>query len=679
VFARIALSIPVDRTFDFLVPKEMQATIEVGGRVAVHVGGRPATGIVVALAERSEHPGQFESIEGVLDGPTFSTYALEFASRAAERYVTPLGLLLHRALPRRCGRPAPRWLTLAVDLQAALAALDSLASRAPRQAQALRHILASGDGLPESALREQLGPGSRATVTRLLDRGLLRITEERIPPVDGPIALPFAQTSAEKAPMHTATLLCQRSRIAYYAEVIGRQVAADGLVLVLTPSILHAEGIFRSLRAIAPGRSSLYHSTLSEGQRGDVWAGVRCGRVRLIVGTRSALFVPARSPTHIIIDDEGAPGHRQEDMAPRYHARDLAALHTGAELTLGASAPSIEAWHAAAEGSIPRQGTCNGGGRVRAHVVDVRHRSQDPLDERVTAAIRKALDDGGRVLIGVPRRGYFQAIVCKSCGQPLRCPHCSANLTYRAQSAQFVCLRCGRASSATRCAGCGSRALRFVGHGSEQVAGAVRATFPEVPTYLLDASALRRRKALADAERELRSAEVIVATPVIATGPPLEGVRLVVALDVDALLARPDFRAAETAYQYLDGLRNRAEEGALIVQACCPDHPVIRAVAAGEPDAFYTQELAERRALGYPPFSTLVRVVFASRQRSRRGERRAVDILEKHAVETLGPVEQRDGAVLLAKIPDTIQAQQIARELADAIDGAEIDIDGPIS
>jgi primosomal protein N' (replication factor Y) len=676
LYARVALPIPVDHGFDFVVPDALAESLRPGHRVAVRVGGQPEQGIVVARRERSEHAGPFETIEHIIDGPSYSAYGLAFAQRVAERYLTPYGLVLHRALPRRCGRAAPRWLALAAEVAAVLDAIARLESRAPRQAEALRRMLAARDALPETVFREALGSRYRAVITRLIEQGWLRIVAA---PEAGSAARGDRAREPEAGTTALTTLVHGADRLDRYAARIRAAVAEDRLALLVAPSILHAEQLHDSLREAAPGRSAVYHSGLPEGRRGDVWEAVRSGQVQLLVGTRSALFVPGRPPSCILVDDEAAPGHRQDEMAPRYHVRDLARLHDGAELLLGASAPSLESWHAAKTGTIRDERLAEEPERRRVRIIDMRRHARDPLSPPLIESLRAVLDAEGRALVCVPRRGYAQAIVCKACGQPLRCPRCHASLSYRARSAQFLCLRCGQASSIARCAACGSRALRFVGHGSEQVADALRVALPEVRTVLLDASAMRGRRAIDEALLELNGlAELLVATPVVATGPPIEGLRLVAALDVDALLARPDFRASEHAYQYLDGLLHRMTQGQLIIQTAGPEHPVILAIARGDPEPFYRRELEEREALGYPPCGTVLHVTVPARRRSGRREERLLDLLSRRDVEVLGPVEQRGSAELLVKMAQPTQARPLAIEMQSVADGIEIAIDGPM-
>jgi len=676
LFARVAMPVPLRRTFDFLVPDTLRGRIVPGVRVAVRFADRPAQGIVVALARTTTHDGPFEPVDELLAGPRFSEYGLGFATAVAERYLTPVGLLVNRALPRRRSGRATRHVALAVGFEEALDAIDTLDGRAPRQAQALRRLLAATGPLDESALREALGPRTREILDRLVEQGFVHVGS--VPPASGTEAQPAGlHDIAPSPPPGDVFLLRRRDRLDDYGRAV-EDATRTGLALVLAPTILHAEALHAHLKTAAPGTSALYHSGLSDGARGDAWERAREGSLRLLVGTRSAVFVPAAPPATIIVDDEHAPGHRQEDMAPHYHVRDAARLHRGASLILGSAAPSLSAWHAMQHGAVaaaPQPEPRPEGSAVQ--IVDQRSESA-PLGGAVLEAMRRARADGDRILLAVPRRGFFQAIVCKSCGRPLRCPRCAAALSYRTGTAQLVCRACGHATAGARCAACGSRALRFVGHGAERIEAAAHAEFPDARVFLVDVDALRRRADRVRARQAIqRDAQILVATPLIATGPAIDGVRLAAALDVDALLARPEYRAAERTFQYLDGLRGRLDGGTLMVQTFCPDHPVLAALAEGDYAGFARRELAEREALGYPPFVSLLRV-FARGRGGDNVAQRAGGMLNAWGLDVLGPVAVRSprrAFTLYAKVKSGERARTLGAQLVAELPGIEVEID----
>ena len=320
------------------------------------------------------------------------------------------------------------------------------------------------------------------------------------------------------------------------------------------------------------------------------------------------------------------------------------------------------------------------------------NKEKELFSAELLAAIARTLKQGKRVLLAVNRRGSFQAILCKQCGQPLRCPHCGGNLTYGVRSAQLVCRICGTAQSRMVCPHCGARALRFVGVGSARVEGEMKERFPSARVVRIDMDTLRTREQERVAERALRGeGEILVATPMVAKGPPLPRLGLVGAIGVDALLALPDFRAAERTYQYLTGLLGRLspEQGSLgqeslkgevIVQTHYPDHVAILSALDGDYDRFYAAEISERKELFYPPFSHLARLTLPTRGRRGQndGEERLLSLLHRFEVEILGPAPhptRRACQVLLLKGRTRGAVREACAAAQQGFPRIEIDID----
>jgi primosomal protein N' (replication factor Y) len=392
-----------------------------------------------------------------------------------------------------------------------------------------------------------------------------------------------------------------------YAHLAEAILESGKSVLVLAPEILLA-------RQRLGDTVDLYHSNLPEGERGRVWERTQLDEASLIVGTRSALFLPVGDLGLLIVDEEQDRSYKQDEMIPHYHARTAAmaaASVKGAFLLFGSTSPSLETFHAAERGAITliRPPVPHREREVR--IVSM-NREKEPLSAELLAAIARTLEQGKRVLLAVNRRGSFQAILCKQCGQPLRCPHCGGILTYDVRSAQLICRICGRVQSRMVCPHCGSRALRFVGVGSARVEGEVKERFPSARVVRIDMDTLRTREQERMAERVLRGeGEILVATPMVAKGPPLPRLGLVGAIGVDALLALPDFRAAERTYQYLTGLLGKLspEQGSLkgevLVQTHYPDHIAILSAMDGDYDRFYAAEIAEPSILPSCPADSL--------------------------------------------------------------------------
>jgi primosomal protein N' (replication factor Y) len=611
VIAHVLLPLPIDKAFDFQVSESLDSTVRVGHRVRVPFHGKMQYGIVLQLSEESEHEGPLESIAEVFSAPAFSQDALNFCMRIADDTLAPRGMTANRILPRRLKERAERVFTLAAPLEKVVGLLEGLTRRAPRQAALLRQVLAAPGPSSEADLRSAFGGSVKRVVDRLVEKELLK--EVFAPPGaqparsdrDRPV---WIKELIERLSGGERVLLFADRRWEAYLHLAQAPLIATRGVLILAPEIFLAHQLHAYLQRSVGGEIALYHSNLPEGERGRVWEAVRQEELRFVVGTRSALFLPYPDLGLIVVDEEQDRAYKQDEMLPYYHTRTAALMRNeDALIVLGSSAPSLEAYHAAQKGALSLVRPAGSSATPPSiQVVDMKN-ERETLSTTLAEAIERALATGERVLLGVNRRGYFQAVLCKGCDQPVRCRRCGFNLAYDVKRTQLFCRGCGDRHLQMVCPHCGSRSLRFVGVGSRRVAAEVQERWPRAKVVHLDAEVLR--KPVGRVLEEVAGADVVVATPLIAKGPPLPRVALVGAVGIDALLALPDFRAAERTYQYLMGLINRSQRGTVIVQTHYPDHFVFRIAESRDYDRFYEQELAERRRLFYPPCSVLARLI----------------------------------------------------------------------
>jgi primosomal protein N' (replication factor Y) (superfamily II helicase) len=677
MIARVLISLPIDRGFDFTVPESLVPQAVIGKRVIVRFNDKEHEGIIAELLDASDHPGPLEPVLRVSEAPSFSEDALEFCVNTAEHYLCPAGLFINRILPRTVTRSTERYLAISGDLEKTTSAIEARVRRAPRQAALLRFLLAQRSPYPESQLRDRLGT-SRSVADRLIELGLIcEVTQAS----DNASPQVGRHRSKERPANADRMLIFGQSRMPEYLRIIDETLFEGKDVLFLAPEILLARQIQRALLQDLHVPADVYHSNLPEGERGKLWEEIRItaghGQPRVVVGTRSALFLPFASLGLIIVDEEQDRSYKQDEMLPHYHARDVATARDSVHVVYGSPAPSLESFHLALSGKVNLVRSPDSGRAIRTSIIDTT-REKALLSDALLDGIDRTLSAGKRALVGVNARGHFQAVLCKKCGHPLRCPRCGINLTYDVKTAQLVCRVCGTAQSRLACPRCGARSLRFVGTGSERVEEALRSRFPSARYARVEGAALANRSRWKKAESALAgAADIIVGTPVIAKGGPLPNVGFAAAIGVDGILARPDFRATERAYQYLTGLLGRVENGGeAIVQTNYPDHPAIVTAIAGDYDRFYALESAEREALFYPPFSHLARLL-AARKRWQ-SKTRLEKLLGKYDLQIIGPVAHPvrtglDVALLKGKDPAVVRA---ACECVLAeIPGLEIDID----
>jgi len=539
---------------------------------------------------------------------------------------------------------APRsrvWVALAAE--AATPGTTGLCLSAKQQAL-VDQLASQGGGAWQAELLAS-GGWSRSVLDGLERRGLVR-KEARVPQAsDGPQGPP----RLDLAPSQTLTgaqaaALGQIRRAAggqglllwgvtgagkteVYLQAAADCLAAGQGVLLLTPEIGLVPQLLDRCRQRFGAAVAEFHSGCSEGQRIDTWR--RCleadGAPLLVVGTRSAVFLPIGNLGLIVLDEEHDSSYKQDSPMPCYHARDVArhrARRSGARLVLGSATPSLETWQ-----------TCQGpsattellrlperiGGRSLPPVrlVDMRLELEDGHRRLISRPLMQRLgslaERGEQAVLLVPRRGHSSFLSCRSCGEVVLCPNCDVALTVHGRSDGPQWLRCHwcdhRAEIGERCSHCGSTAFKPFGAGTQRVMEQLEKELDGLRLLRFDRDTTRGR----DGHRRLLErfaageADVLVGTQMLAKGMDLPAVTLAAVLAADGLLHRPDLRAGEQSLQLLLQLAGRAgrgdRPGEVLVQTYCPDHPVIRHLVDGRYEAFLAEELALRRSAQLVPFS----------------------------------------------------------------------------
>ena len=557
------------------------------------------------------------------------------------------------------GRPlGPRQVEALAELASAPAAADgvSAADVAGRHGTATLASLVRR-GLAETGVRERprrplaaRAPGSRGGRPRSAE-----LSEAQSAAVDR-----GARAIAERDPR---PLLLDGvtggGKTAIYVEAIAASLAAGRPGLVLVPEIALALPIVDRLRADLNARVALVHSGLGDGERADEWRRIRGGAVDIVVGTRLAVVAPLADVGVVIVDEEHDPAYKS-DRTPRLQARDTAirlAELAGAALVLGSATPAVDSLGRALEGAYDRVVLPQrpAGTVPVVTVVDLRAELAEGNRGLLSRALDDALDAldtaaGEQAILVLNRRGTASVVLCRDCGNVQACPDCERPLVYHQAGTTLRCHHCGRATPlATRCPSCGSPRIRYLGGGTERVEREVRANHPDLRVARLDRDVAERRGAAArvlDAFA-VGQTDVLVGTSLVAKGLDVPAVTLVGVVSSDVALNLPDERAAERTYQLLSQAVGRAgrgdRPGRAILQTYQPDHPVIRAVAGGDGDTFYAEELALRRRFGSPPFGRLVKLTVALPDREaaeREGEAMAGRLRERagdHGTTVLGP------------------------------------------
>ncbi len=647
MIARVALPIPRGEPLDYEIPPGMD--VAVGDRVKVQLGKRKLSGVVWEIKEETAFQGALLPIEEN-KGAVIPPSALQWLAWIAEQNRLPLGFCLGRLIPQAARSRRRRWV-LNVAADKVDAELEELRRRAPAQARVLE-ALREGCMAQEELLRHA-GVSANA-LSRLAGKGLVR-TEAF------PFAFPLREdykvrrlTGEQEQAVERVTGALGRGgtilvmgpagsgKTEVYLRALGAAVRRGGTGVLLAPEVSLLPQLAARARATLGWQPDHYFGELPRSERWRVWKRGLEGRVKLAVGTRSAVFLPLRSPGGLIVlDEEGEGQYKQELMAPYYDARDVAELRVrceGASVVLGAAAPSVESYYRAEQGKIglARLTERLAGSRPEVRTVPAKGAV---LSLELQEAMERHLAGGGQVLLLSGRLGYFTGAACRSCGAPLRCAGCGLAMVFHLSDRTFRCPACGSTAGEPVCRACGGKRFRMFGVGSQRVEQEARRLFPGKKVARLDSDTVSERGDLIAAVASGRI-RILVGSQMVSKGLDFPSITLVGVANVDSLLSVPDFRAGERAYRLLVGAVGRAgrgaREGEVIVQTDQPDHYSVRRALAEDYEGFYREELRYREALGYPPFSLLAKLTVEGRGCDTRAEALARD-LAGSGLEVLGP------------------------------------------
>jgi primosomal protein N' (replication factor Y) (superfamily II helicase) len=625
----VALPVPLPQLFDYLPPAQAPAAGDlVGRRVRVPFGNRQLVGVVAAVGPPApDAPTLRTALQWLDDAPLLHGELLASLQWLARYVHAPAGEVFATALPAvlRRGEPLPDCRTWGWALTATGAA-GRERLRAGARPRRLADLLAEAP-CPEELLDVRLD-GWRGAARTLAQRGLAeRVPLPALPPatvhVDAPTLNPEQRTAVDALLSMRGFAPCLLDGVTgsgkteIYLRAISECLARGRQALVLVPEIgLTPQMLERFRRRLGVPVHAL-HSGLNDGERARVWGAAWRGEARVVVGTRSAVFLPLPDAGLIVVDEEHDASYKQQDGI-RYHARDFALVRgkgLDVPVVLGSATPSLETLHNARSGRFLHLRLSHRAGAAvapRVRVLGVRKRPLDAgLSAELQQAIRQAVDAGGQVLVFKNRRGYAPVLLCHDCGWSAQCRRCDAALTVHRGGRRLQCHHCGtRHPAPMACPDCASLALQPQGVGTERLEELLAERFADVPVLRVDRGSTRRKDALQHhLERLADRPGILVGTQMLAKGHDLANLTLVAVVGVDEGLFSADFRASEKLAQLLiqvAGRAGRAEKaGEVLLQTHHPEHPLLQVLVHGGYRAFADQELAEREAAGFPPFTHL--------------------------------------------------------------------------
>ena len=742
-YVEVILPLPLEGTFTYVVPDALLDKVVPCVRLLVPFG-KTKTYIGICDTYPSDHPNnnddndgndgiEYKAILAILDdGPVLLPQQLQLWHWIANYYMSPIGDVYKVALPSGLkGEDSYKphtevYVCLGKQFrgeQELHIALDGLARATKQQKVLMSYLELSGiANVPElvstdvtqtdNKQHNQLGAVSKdelrntthcslAIINSLIEKGILQTYRKEVSRLNNGYdklqpnaihALNDAQTIAYDKILlqmmaHNVTLLhgvTSSGKTEIYIHLIFKALQEHKQVLYLLPEIALTVQITNRLRCVFGNKLGIYHSRYNDEERVEIWQKQLSNEpYEVILGARSAVFLPFQRLGLVIIDEEHENSFKQQDPAPRYHARSVAivlAQMYGAKTLLGTATPSIESYRNA---QLGKYGLVTLSQRYKdiqlptievVDIKDLRRRKlmSGPFSPRLIAAVRNALQRGEQAILFQNRRGFAPMIECRTCGWVPHCPNCDVSLTYHKSMNVLTCHYCGYTERVPeQCPNCESKDIKGRGYGTEKIEDEIMEVFPDARIARMDLDTTRTKNAYERLINDFSAGKtnLLIGTQMVSKGLDFDHVSVVGILDADNMLNYPDFRAYEHAFTMMAQVSGRAgrkgKQGLVILQTKNPELPVIQQVVNNSYTAFYKLQLEERTAFHYPPFFHLIYIYIKHRNN---------DIVESASMELGSRIREIFGNRVLG--PDkptvarvkTLHIRKIMLKLENGID-----------
>ena len=739
-YVEVILPLPLEGTFTYVVPDALLDKVVPCVRLLVPFG-KTKTYIGICDTYPSDHPNnnddndgiEYKAILAILDdGPVLLPQQLQLWHWIANYYMSPIGDVYKAALPS--GLKGEDTYKPHTEVYVCLGkqfrgeqelhiALDGLARATKQQKVLMSYLELSGiANVPElvstdvtqtdNKQHNQLRAVSKdelrntthcslAIINSLIEKGILQTYRKEVSRLNNGYdklqpnaihALNDAQTIAYDKILlqmmaHNVTLLhgvTSSGKTEIYIHLIFKALQEHKQVLYLLPEIALTVQITNRLRCVFGNKLGIYHSRYNDEERVEIWQKQLSNEpYEVILGARSAVFLPFQRLGLVIIDEEHENSFKQQDPAPRYHARSVAivlAQMYGAKTLLGTATPSIESYRNA---QLGKYGLVTLSQRYKdiqlptievVDIKDLRRRKlmSGPFSPRLIAAVRDALQRGEQAILFQNRRGFAPMIECRTCGWVPHCPNCDVSLTYHKSMNVLTCHYCGYTERVPeQCPNCESKDIKGRGYGTEKIEDEIMEVFPDARIARMDLDTTRTKNAYERLINDFSAGKtnLLIGTQMVSKGLDFDHVSVVGILDADNMLNYPDFRAYEHAFTMMAQVSGRAgrkgKQGLVILQTRNPELPVIQQVVNNSYTAFYKSQLEERTAFHYPPFFHLIYIYIKHRNN---------DIVESASIELGSRIREIFGNRVLG--PDkptvarvkTLHIRKIMLKLENGID-----------
>jgi primosomal protein N' (replication factor Y) len=708
-YVEAVLPLPLRRSFTYRVPESIRGQIRLGARLKLPFGRREMTGYAVALhrelpAEIEIDTAKIKDVIAVLDDePLITPEILKLTQWTSDYYASFWGEMLKASLPAGIHgekvRPKRRKAVRLVDhpSHAAIADESVRVPLATGHQKIIDLLEQSGGEMLFTDLLEQAATNA-SPVNTLAKRGLLEIyvqdvlrdplAKAKLDTADDLVLTAEQQTALDRIASaigkdtYKAFLLhgvTGSGKTEVYIRAMQQALDAGRSALMLVPEIALTPLFSRRLRAVFGADVAILHSNLSQGERYDEWRRIRRGDARIAIGTRSAVFAPLENIGLIIVDEEHDPSYRQHE-SPFYNARDAAVMRASfanAVVVLGSATPAMESYHNAKNGKyeylqLPER--IAGRSMAEAKLIDMREVFKGAgKDVALSPELLEAIDlthsRGEQVIILLNRRGFSQFVLCRTCGETMKCKNCDITLTFHRRDRKLICHYCNYREPVPRlCPQCESEYLYFVGEGTENLEEQLNKKFPSMRVARVDRDTMAHKGELDKVLLDFAGGrlDMLVGTQMIAKGHDFPNVTLVGVVSVDIGLGLPDLRAAERTFQLITQVAGRSgrgdKAGRVLIQTYYPEHYALRHAMRQHYEGFYSEEIRYRERLAYPPFFVLASIMIKHRDQGLAAKnanllRRALDFANtSKQVRVLGPAPAS-----LARLKNEYRIQLILR------------------
>ena len=633
----IALPLPLYKKFDYLPPSHQDLSqIEVGVRARVQFGKRKLTGIVVGKHHSSKLPkNKLKAVNEILDDqPVFEPSLIELLFWTASYYQQPLGEVLNTALPIVLRKGKYISLPSKTMYQVSESEItNSDLTRAPKQKRVVELLQSHSEGLSDNEIAQHI-PNWKPTINALLKKDLVK-----------KIQIDIQDTKPSSYSKKTEILLNEEQNHAYtqirkklnefnthllagvtgsgktevYLALTKEVISQNRQVIILVPEIGLTQQLVQRIETRLNTHVALVHSGLNETERAQAWLAAKTGTTKIIVGTRSAVFLACDNLGLIVVDEEHDLSFKQQEGF-LYHARDIAIYRAKLleiPIVLGTATPSFETQHNVNLGRYQKLILSKRAKEMQApkvKLIDMRSNPvTDGLSNELINAMQFELNNNHQVLLFLNRRGYAPTILCQDCGWICECSRCDSRMTFYKKSNTIKCHHCQKEAVAPNlCPECNSTELIWLGEGTQRIEKKLQVLFPDIAITRLDRDSTRKKNELQNKLDDIHSGKykIIIGTQMLSKGHDFPGVTLVGILNVDQGLYSTDFRATERLAQLVTQVAGRAgrskNQGKVLLQTYQPEHPLLNCLLARGYEAFSDEAMSIRKSCALPPYTYMI-------------------------------------------------------------------------